>query len=112
LFLAIGLGMLIGGIYFLLQSSSFRAKAKMTTGTVVDRSVSISDGSQMYTPIIEFQPTWGENIRFHSSVASSPPKYSIGDKVEVYYLPDDPSHAKIASFMSIWLGPLALSILG
>lgn len=57
-------------------------------------------------PVVEFQAQNGARGRLVGAAASSPPAYSVGDRVGVYYDPNDLSRAVIDSFGELWLVPL------
>lgn len=60
----------------------------------------------VYAPRVEFTTADGRELVFVSDTASSPPDHAEGDVVEVRYLPDDPSDARIDSVTGIWLGAM------
>ena len=59
--------------------------------------------------MVQYVNEAGSRFEFKSSVRSSSPDYSRGEKVEVLYKPGNPEQAKIHSFFSLWGG---ISILG
>ena len=99
--LVIGPLLMFPGVYFIASAYSFSARSASTAGTVI----AMSPGSTQ-SPTVEY---FVDNCRFvhKSNVSSSPPRYSIGDAVELVYDPDDPQSAAINSFVQRWLLPLA-----
>lgn len=59
----------------------------------------------LYAPVFVFRDAQGAEHTVYSSMASYPPMQQVGDSVHVLYSPDDPSHAKIDSFFSLWGWP-------
>jgi hypothetical protein len=106
IFAALGLGMLIGTFFWYRNTRSFLAEATRTEGTVIDLV-----GSH-YRPIVHFTDRHGQEIEFTSSTGSNPPAYSIGQKVEVLYRPNEPQTAAIDSFFSLWGVSVILGGLG
>ena len=67
-------------------------------------------------PVVEFQTSGGESIRFRSSYGSRPPAHRVGDTVGVYYDAADPRKAEVAGegtvlvFVFLGLGGLFLAV--
>ena len=61
--------------------------------------------------MIKFQDKNGNSFEFESST-STPRTTTIGQSVNVRYLPQDPGKAKIDSFFGIWAISLFLAIFG
>ena len=111
-FLAIGVVVLIVGAVMFVLTVRFVAEAEHATGTVVDLSRrSNSEGTVLFYPVVRFVTANGETIEFVSSSGSAPALESPGDRVEVLYDPDDPSHAKLSGLFHLWFGPAILSVL-
>lgn len=51
-------------------------------------------------------------VEFTSSSGSNPPRFSKGEVVEVLYQEHSPEQAKINSFLSLFFGPIILTVLG
>lgn len=105
----------------LVATSGFLSDAERTDGTVVDLESRIStsrdsDGyrreRELWYPTVEFITPDGQTVTFASSSGSSPPSHEVGDQVEVAYDPGDPSDARIASFVSLYLLPTIFGGLG
>ncbi len=111
-FTIIGAGMLIGTLFIYLNTNKFLATCVLSEGTVIDLVSSRSDDSYTYSPIVQFEDQYGNQVLFHSSNGSNPPSYSVGETVEVLFDPESPDDAKINGFFSLWGGVLILGILG
>jgi hypothetical protein len=84
---------------------------KPARGVVVELKASQdSDGSDVYSPIIEFRPNSdADPIRFRQPQSTSRNLApNIGTEVEVLYDPADPERARVNSFTDLWLLPLVL----
>jgi hypothetical protein len=80
-----------------------------TTGIVVSLHESYSEDRSccVYTPVVEFDHS-GQTYTFQSSLATSPPRYQVGEQVSVLYHPDNPELADIeGTFTSSPLFPAA-----
>jgi hypothetical protein len=113
IFLAVGLGLLAGAVYWGYQSGSEASEFVRAEGTVVDLQYDEdSDGSGVYRPLVEFVDAGGSRRTFLSSYGSYPAPYDVGDKVGVLYNPADPADATVDSFGALYLGPLIVGSLG
>jgi len=114
IFTILGIGILVGTFFIYMNASNFLKTSITSQGTVVDllESISSSNNSIMYNPLVNFIDEKGNSIEFSSSSGSNPPSYSIGEQVEVLYNPEFPNDAKINGFFSIWGGAIITGILG
>ncbi|HEY2981571.1 MAG TPA: DUF3592 domain-containing protein [Anaerolineales bacterium] len=101
------LGVILLGVAGILYNmgNSFRSKAELTTGTVTGFSVSVDseDNSESYCPQVRFRTTGGQDVTYFSNFCSSPPAYDVGEKVELYYDPQNPESAQLKGFWSQYL---------
>jgi hypothetical protein len=100
-----GLGVLLGVI---LQRRALRRRP--AEGTVVELTRGLREHSDKHAaglaPVVEFQPHEGPSRRF-VGVYSSPPAYTLGQKVKVRYEPSDPERAFVDyGPLGVW-GPAA-----
>ncbi len=61
---------------------------------------------------MDFTSRNGEPVSFVSSTGSSPPGYSVGQKVEVLYRPTNPRDARINDYFTLWGGATVLGGMG
>ena len=93
------------GIWLYTSTRSFLEQAVSAQGNVVEvRPGGGRDGTS-YNIVFEYQDESGTTHEKVSRWASNPPTHSVGERVEVLYVPGDPSDARIRSFMSLWAGP-------
>jgi len=124
IYLAIGIAAVTGATLAILETRSFLADAASAQGVVVAHERHsflppwmIGDGDPTYrsrrittVPVFEFADG---NGRAHRVVGTSPlPGREIGEKVTVFYSPEDPEHAQIDSTLDLWGGTLALMGVG
>ncbi|MBI5945986.1 MAG: DUF3592 domain-containing protein [Chloroflexi bacterium] len=100
-------GFCLWGVYMLYVAVQLETKGVITDGIVVEMKPSTSDGTTTYTPIVEFQVN-GQTYSFKGGISSNPPKYSVGDRVEVRFDPDNPETAQIDKNVERWLAPVIL----
>ncbi|OAN17741.1 hypothetical protein A3K86_02135 [Photobacterium jeanii] len=76
-----------------------------TNGTVIDYQINKSEdneGRDNFAPIVTFTTQGGSEVQFVSSISSNPPKYKIGQTLEVLYEAEYPDRAVINSFFEKW----------
>jgi uncharacterized membrane protein HdeD (DUF308 family) len=108
----IAIGLLIGSYYTYKNQSEFLATAILTEGKVIDFKESYdSESGYTYAPIIRF--TVGtQSITFTDNMGSSNPSEKRGDKVPVFYNPNDYNDAQMDKGWLNWLLPIILCIIG
>ncbi len=104
IFPGVGALMLAGALG--IQVARFSAEAQMTRteGSIVD----IEGGC----PTVSFTTLDGTLGEYQSSTCSTPPAFAIGERVAVYYHPQDPERARIDSFTENWIGSLIVGGIG
>lgn len=108
LFILVGMGLLIGAFLSYDDTNSFLEGAIRADGVIVknlerkDVDTKSHRKSVTYFPVIHFVTPKGERIEFNSLVGSNPPRYSVGQRISVLYLPDNPYEARINDSFSIW----------
>ena len=110
--LAIAVVVLVAGAATLVHTIRFVQGADRAAGTVIELRSEVSDGDEVFYPVVRFTTAEGRSVEFVSSSGSSPPSESVGDEVEVLYDPDDPNDAQLSGFFHLWLWPLVLGPLG
>jgi hypothetical protein len=71
-----------------------------------------SDHQTSYSPRLRFETDEGRTVEFRSRLAASYPKYRVGEEFLVLYDPDEPTHAEIYTFWSLWCLTIVASIVG
>jgi hypothetical protein len=98
IFLLLGVGLVVGGVSYLMGEQRFAATAAHADGIVVDLRVSTSTSkgrtSVTYCPVVRFRTARGQPIQFTSGecVSAAP---AVGASVKVLYDPDNPRHAEL-----------------
>jgi len=99
----IGLLLLGLGGYLFVQERSFLQKAEFTTAVVTSNKRYTYTGQvneygvqHYYCSEFQFQTQAGQSVSFEEpncAELDSPPDYQVGDKVDVYYDPQDPGNS-------------------
>lgn len=79
-----------------------------TTGTISDVRQGRDNGKTMYTAVYEFTTAGGRTVTFEDP-ASGSNRPTLGDKVEISYLPADPEGARRIPGVD-WFGWLFLGV--
>lgn len=111
-FSTVGIAMLIGAAMTYKSTSNFLAEALSAQGTVIALAEKQSSDSMSYSPVVQFVDRDGQRVEFTSSIGSSPAGYSVGEPVEVLYLPANPQRAKINDFSDLWGMTVFMAVMG
>jgi hypothetical protein len=90
------------GIFTLRRTYRLRTKSRRTDGVVVGVDERYSSKGIRIFPRVEFETLEGQKVTFIASTSGNRPP-TIGRRVTVLYLPDNPSEADIPSVGS-WIG--------
>ena len=107
----------IGGMWW-LKTRNFVQSAEHAEGTVIElvekRSTKTENNrtrtSITYSPVVEFSDYQEQRHEFHGT-SSSPPRYSVGDKVSVLYDRDHPNSASIDHWLDLYLGQFIIGVI-
>jgi hypothetical protein len=105
---------LVGGLLFAigffvwLGVRRFLESSLEAEGTVVAMNRSYKGG---YAPVFEYR-AGGQPIQVAENIYTSPPQYSVGDKVPVRYEPENPEGARIAGPFNLYFVPGLLAGMG
>jgi hypothetical protein len=88
-----------------------QARAARAEGVVTEIRFDERPGDQTYEyPVVHFTTPEGAGVDFEATIRQHPPKYKVGDRVQVTYQAGDPPKADIAG--TEWIGILAILGLG
>lgn len=110
-FVLAGLASLLVTVYVTRDSMAVTRDWIRTEGTIVgavpDPAASLLGDATLYRPVVEFRDASGAAHRNSSMVgADQSAERRLGRTVPLYYSPDDPSKAVVASFGEQWLTPV------
>ncbi|MCB9991114.1 MAG: DUF3592 domain-containing protein [Rhodospirillales bacterium] len=87
------------GAWFAYDFLSIKAGGYKTTGTVSSYETTYdSDSGTMYYPVVSFKDNQGRGHSVKDRLGTGSEPYSRGEKVQVYYDPNDPERFVIDSF--------------
>lgn len=112
IFAMVGFLMLLGSGLWAKSVASFVDEAASTQGEVIEMVMRRSSDSTTYAPKYRFVVDGQQVYTVTSSSGSNPPGYEVGEKLQVLYNPQNPSDAKINSFMGLWFGPVLVGAMG
>lgn len=112
LFVIIGFGVLISGIFSVFKLCRQLAGSAKTMGKVIGFGKIQGKSGFVYCPQVEFQIPNGQTFKFQSEIGSQPPAYNVGQQVEVVYQFTNPNKAEIDSMMALWFQPSCMSLMG
>lgn len=106
-------------LYFTIRSVrrvlKFRKEAIRAKGIVTGHDTVYRSGSNLYSPIIEFNDQLGSTQTLTSNTYSSTmnkPSDPVGSIVTVMYPKNQPEKARVDSFMKLWFVPFILFVIG
>ena len=91
------------GIWMLLDTQRFVARASPAPGVVIELlRTRDSDGDVLYKPLVRYETAAGATVEFTSNGASRPAAYDVGEAVTVLYDPAHPHKARLKGQWALW----------
>jgi hypothetical protein len=121
IFVLIGFALLGLGVYLLHNETAYLQKAERTTAVVTDNKLYPYAGqySQDYTYYcseFQFRTKDGQDVTVEENNGcgklDGPPDYQIGQKVDLYYDPQDPGNFQIPDFTGQYSAAVAATVAG
>lgn len=103
-----GLSALSLSVYLFTNSKHLIAGGEHARGTVIAFSRS---GSALF-PVVVFNTSKGTHVEFVGKSGSSSPSFVKGQQLDVIYKPENPTDARINTFLDLWGPPLFLTGFG
>ena len=104
------------GVFLFIRTRIFIGKAQEVKGTVIQmvysRTSSSSGSGGGYAPIYQFKTLDGQNIVIQDSISSNPPRFQVGQEIDVLYESGNPQKARINKWMNLYFVPVLLGGLG
>jgi hypothetical protein len=83
------------GVRQIVEEHTFLAGAETATGTVTRSQVDSSGNAIEFCPVVEFTTRAGQPVAFENDICKSHPgEVQIGQKVQVYYDPQNPKNVQ------------------
>lgn len=114
IFGGIGVALLVGAGIAYNHSRNFMAKAETVQGTITELNYhkSSKKSGGVYYPTVQFTARDGQPYTVASNSGSNPAAYEIGESVQIYYNPEDPTDILLPDFFSLWGVSLILGGIG
>jgi Protein of unknown function (DUF3592) len=116
IFLASGIALLAVGVFAFQHTLRFVRSAVTAPGVVTElvwQEQTTSNGySGAYHPRVRFRASTGQDVTFISNIGSNLPAYHENQTVNVLYDPQNPYHAELGGFSSLWLVTIIFTALG
>jgi hypothetical protein len=108
-----GMLLLVAGVQFSNGLENMLSRGISAQGQVVEMAGAEAGDSDIVYPVVVFTDSQGRSIRFYDRKGQEQSEISVGDAVEVLYVPDDPEKtAMIDRGMMNYLRPLLLLLGG
>lgn len=116
-FIPVGFGFLLFAIAVIIfvRTRIFINKAQEVKGTVVEmvyRRKSTKRNGGGYLPVYQFRTIDGKKITAKDSLSSNPPRFQVGQEIDVLYNPENPHNARINNRLNLYFLPALLGGLG
>jgi hypothetical protein len=106
IFSGLGVVMMLVGIFFFSHTRQFLARAQTAKGTVTQMVYShSSEGGGGYAPVYQFTTADGQSIVKQDSMASNPPRFQVGQELDILYDAAKPQKARINRKMNLYFLP-------
>jgi len=104
------------GVFLFIRTRIFIGKAQEAKGTVIQmvysRTSSSSGSGGGYAPVYQFRTLDGQNIVIQDSLSSNPPRFQVGQEIDVLYESGNPQKARINKWMNLYFVPVLLGGIG
>ena len=104
-FVVVGIGCLLGGSFYVVDTFDFLSRAQETEAVVVDFWINPYSEDRDAYPVFQFVDLTGNEVYAVGNVNT---RYSIGEKVKIFYDPENPSGQVYAGMLFVWAVPLLL----
>jgi len=102
-------------IRLIIGRRGWKKRAVRVEGTIVGFEEEHFSGDRaghpLFAPLVTFTAPNGESIEFKSSRSERPNPYTVGQKVAVRYLPENPDGADLESVASGWFSLIVIFVM-
>ena len=110
-----GLYLVSVAIRLIIRQRDWKKRAVRAEGTIVGFAEETPTGDRaghpLFAPFVTFTAASGESIEFKSSRSERPNPYTIGQRVAVRYLPEDPNGADLEAVASGWFALIVVLVM-
>jgi hypothetical protein len=117
MFSLVGALLVVVGLFFFIRTRNFLGKALEVKGTVIQmvyrqNSSADSNSGGGYAPVYQFETADKQQIIKQDGLATNPPRYQVGDTIDILYDPGNPQKAYVNRWMNLYFVPALLGGLG
>ena len=108
-----GLLVLIGAFLF-VRTRIFIGKAQKAKGKgkVIQMVYFPGENGGGYAPMYQFRTVDGQRIEILDELSTNPPRYQVGQEIDVLYEPGNPEKARINKWLYLYFVPVGLGWMG
>ena len=101
MFAGLGIIMLAIGAFLLVREMAFLSNDQSATATVTSLASDLdSSGNPVKCPVVNFTAANGQAVYYDASdFCANPPRYQVGQTIQVLYDPQNPNHVQFAGFV-------------
>ena len=104
------------GLFLFIRTRIFIGNAQEAKGTVIQmvysRTSSSSGSGGGYSAVYQFRTLDGQNIVIQDSLSSNPPRFQVGQEIDILYESGNPQKARINKWMNLYFVPVLLGGMG
>jgi hypothetical protein len=110
-----GLYLVSVAIRLIIRQRDWKTRAVRAEGTITGFAEETPTGDRagypLFAPYVTFTTAKGESIEFKSSRSERPNPYTVGQRVAIRYLPEDPNGADLESVASGWFALIVVLVM-
>lgn len=110
-----GLYLVSVAIRLIIRQRDWKLRSVGAEGTITGFAEETPTGDRagypLFAPFVTFTTANGESIEFKSSRSERPNPYTVGQRVAVRYLPEDPNGADLESVASGWFALIIVLVM-
>src|ERR1044072_3319532 len=109
--LVLGAAFWAAGVFSWMRTRRFVEESVPAFGEVI-KLVEHHDEGVTYAPVIRFAGPGGRVIEFTESVSSNPPAHRVGERAKILHRLEDPTRARLASTLNLYLLTIIFGVIG
>jgi hypothetical protein len=102
-------------IRLIIRQRDWKLRSVGAEGTITGFAEETPTGDRaaypLFAPYVSFTTANGESIEFKSSRSERPNPYTVGQRVAIRYLPEDPNGADLESVASGWFALIVVLVM-
>ncbi|MEA2328194.1 MAG: hypothetical protein QOE68_3153 [Thermoanaerobaculia bacterium] len=110
-----GLYLVSVAVRLIIRQRDWKRRALSAEGTIIGFEEESPSGQRagypLFAPLVTFTAPNGEPIEFKSSRSERPNPYTVGQRVAVRFLPEDPDSADLESVAAGWMSLIVVIVM-